>query len=260
MLTIAPIPAAQGSVTVTRNGNKATLTAQPAANQLFLGWKFGGDNIATWVNPLTLTLTANTTIAATFAPRPHFNDATPSDTGAAEAIAQLAARGIIKGCDPAANLFCPADPTLRAQMAALIVRAMGWSGQNPANPFSDRDGVDDELWRSIATLAHHGVARGYGDGTYGTTSPVLNVQVISFVTRAMVNKGYWKQQPEDGSIYPNVPLSSGHHQDLVTYAHYAGGIRGTGGVNDDFGGWDQPATRAWFAFALWQALDSHFGR
>jgi hypothetical protein len=70
--------------------------------------------------------------------------------GATEAIAQMAARGVIKGCDPAAGLFCPTDPTLRAQMAVLIVRAMGCGGENPANPFSDRNGVDDELWRAIA--------------------------------------------------------------------------------------------------------------
>jgi hypothetical protein len=260
VLTIAPIPAAQGSVHVARSGNTVTLTAQPAADQLFLGWKVGGNEITTWVNPLTLTLSADTTITATFAPRPQFTDAMPSDTGAAEAIAQLAARGIIKGCDPAAGLFCPTDPTLRAQMAALIVRAMGWGNENPANPFGDRDGVDDELWRAIAILADHGVAKGYGDGTYGTTGPVLNAQVISFITRAMVDKGYWAQQPDDPRIYPDVPSSSGHRQDLVTYAHYAGAIRGTGSATDPFIGWDQPATRAWFAFALWQALDSHFGR
>ena len=260
MLTITPIPAAQGSVTVTRSGNKATLTAQPAANQIFLGWQFGGAEVSTWVNPLALTLSADTTVTATFATRPRFNDATPSDTGAVEAIAQLAARGIIRGCDPDAGLFCPSDPTLRAQMAALIVRAMGWGGENPANPFSDRNGVDEQLWRSVAILAHHGVARGYGDGTYNTTAPVLNVQVISFITRAMVNKGHWTQQPDDDAIYPNVPTFSGHRQDLVTYVHYAGAVRGTGSATEDFAGWDQPATRTWFVFALWQALDSHFGR
>jgi hypothetical protein len=259
-LTITPIPAGQGSVSVIRSGNTVTLTAQPAAKQLFLGWQFGGEAIATWVNPLTFTLITDTTVTATFAPRPPFADATPSDTGASEAIAQLASRGIIRGCDPAAGLFCPTDPTLRAQMAALIVRAMGWGDENPANPFNDRDGVDDELWRAIAILADHGVARGYGDGTYDTTGPVLNAQVISFITRAMVNKGYWTQQADDPRIYPDVPIASGHRQDLVTYTYYAGAIRGTGSATGNFAGWDEPATRAWFAFALWQALDSHFGR
>jgi len=168
-------------------GKAATYSASPASDAIFLGWTLDG-TAAGYAPNITLTAGANHTLVATFAPRQTFGDATPDKTGATEAIAQLAARGIIKGCDPAAGFFCPTDPTLRAQMAALIVRAMGWGGENPPSPFSDRMGVDDELWRAIAILAAHKVANGYGDGTYGTTSPVLNVQVFSFITRAMVSK------------------------------------------------------------------------
>lgn len=260
ILTVAPVPAGQGSIAVTRDGNRATLTATPATGQLFLGWKINGAPVATWANPLTLTLTANTTIGAAFAPRPGFGDAGPGQTGATEAIGQLAARGIIKGCDPDAGLFCPNDPILRSQMAAMIVRALGWGGEHPANPFTDRNGVDDELWQAVAVLADHGVAKGYGNGIYGTTDPVLNVQVIAFITRAMVNKGYWTLRPDDGGVYPNVPVSSGHRQDLATYVYYVGPIRGTASPTADFAGWEQPATRSWFAFVFWQALDSQFGR
>jgi hypothetical protein len=46
--------------------------------------------------------------------------------------------------------------------------------------------------------------------TYGTADPVLNVQAISFITRAMVAKGYWAFQPDDGSAYPNIAPESGH--------------------------------------------------
>jgi hypothetical protein len=249
-LTLVPVPPTQGSVQITREGDRATLTANQADGQLFLGWKVNGAAVTTWANPFTLTLTADTTIEATFAPRQTFADAGPDQTGATEAIAQLAARGIIRGCDPAAGLFCPTDTTLRAQMAALIVRAMGWGGENPANPFTDRAGVDDELWRAIAILADHGVANGYGDGAYGTADSVLNAQVISFITRAMVDAGHWQFQPDDDRVYPNVGADSGHRIDLVTYAHYAGPVRGTTSTTEAFSGWDQPASRAWFAFAL----------
>lgn len=240
-----------------REGAEARLTAAPTAAQVFTGWTIDGQPEG-WANPLTITMNVNHTAAAAFAARQTFADAGPSQTGATEAIAQLAARGIIKGCDPAANLFCPNDPTLRAQMAALIVRALGWGGENPANPFPDRNGVDDELWQAIAILADHQVAKGYADGTYGTTDPVLNAQVISFITRAMVDAGYWTFQPDDNTVYPNVAPDSGHRVDLVTYVHYAGLVRGTSGATGSFDGWDQPSSRAYFAFALWQALDSYF--
>ena len=236
---------------------QVVLTPQSAAGSVFVGWTIDGQP-AGWANPLTITLDADHRVVATFAPRQIFGDATPDVTGATEAIAQLAARGIIKGCDQAANRFCPTDLTLRAQMAALIVRTMGWGAENPTNPFNDRDGVDAELWRAIAILAAHGVAQGYADGTYGTTSPVLNIQVISFITRAMVDQGYWTMPPDVNGLYPNVAAASGHRQDVVTYVHYAGAMRGASDVAAPFAGWDAPASRAWFAFALWQAVDSYF--
>jgi alpha-tubulin suppressor-like RCC1 family protein len=238
-------------------GAVATLTAQPESGQVFLGWTLDGRFLG-WANPLTLTMDGSHSAVATFAPRPAFADVGSDVTGATEAVSQLAARSVVKGCDHAAGLFCPTEPTLRAQLAALLVRAMGWGGDTPPNPFADREGVDGELWDAVATLAARGVARGYDDGRYGTTEPVLNAQVISFITRAMVAKGHWQPQPDDGNVYPNVPTASGHRQDLATYAHYAGTVRGTAGIAGDFEGWDQPASRAWFAFALWQALDGHF--
>ncbi len=253
-------------------GNAYSYTANPAANEIFLGWFLDGQALG-YAPTITLTVDKEHTLEAVFTARQTFADATPDKTGATEAIAQLAARDVIKGCDAAANRFCPTDPTLRAQMAVLIVRAMGWSGETPTKSFNDRNGVDDELWQAVGILATRGVVNGYGDGTYRTTNPVLNAQVISFITRAMVNKGLWQFQPDNGTIYPNVPASSGHRQDLVTYVHYAGAVRGTAntttgsdgktapsdGTTSPFSGWDATSSRAYFAFALWQALQSYYG-
>jgi hypothetical protein len=87
-------------------------------------------------------------------------------TPSAEAIRQLAARGVIRGY--ADGRFGPQDTTLRAQMAALIARAMGWDSQDDGNPFPDRGNVDDDLWRNVGTLAFYDVARGYPDGCGGS--------------------------------------------------------------------------------------------
>src|SRR5689334_24481640 len=51
--------------------------------------------------------------------------------------------------------FGPDDTTLRAQMAALIARAMGWDGEDHGNPFSDDGGINPSLWRNVGTLAHY---------------------------------------------------------------------------------------------------------
>lgn len=246
--TVIPIGPYTGGTTV-------TLTATPSAGYLFTGWAVDGKT-ASYANPLTLTINdASRTAVATFGTLSSFSDV-PTGSPAATAIAQLAARGIIKGYQD--GRFGPNDRTLRAQMAALVCRAMGWDSELWLNPFTDRKGVDDNLWRNIGTLNHYGVARGYNYNTYGTTDNVLNVQVIAFISRAMVAKGYWQQQYANSSLYPNVPLSSGHQGDLATYVHYAGALPDNPNTNGSFANWDQPSTRAWFARALWQALSSYF--
>jgi hypothetical protein len=163
----------------------------------------------------------------------------------------LANNGIIRGY--ADGTFGPNDPTLRAQMAALIARTMGWEAEDHGNRFPDRGTVDANLWRNVGTLAARNVARGYADGTYDPTGKVLYAQVISFITRAMVAQQVWQAQPDNPALYPNIPASSGHRQDLATYTHYVGAVPGTT-LTGVWAGWDQPATRGWFAQALYQAV------
>jgi hypothetical protein len=131
--------------------------------------------------------------------------------------------------------------------------------------------VDNDLWRNVGTLAFRDVARGYTDTPtcasagvappcYLPTDDVTYVQVISFITRAMVAKGYWHEAPsdfDDGTLYPNIPADSGHRLDVLTYYLNTDAIPGTS-PTANWDNWDQPATRAWFALALWQALDNYF--
>jgi hypothetical protein len=192
----------------------------------------------------------------------HFTDV-PSTHPAYEAVEQLGAYGVIRGYGSAGcaersliyPCFVPGDTSLRAQMAALLVRAMGWSGEQHANPFADGGGLDAELWRSVGILAAHGVAQGYGGGRFGPNDQVTQAQVVSFVTRAMIDRGYWQPAAsDDPTIYPNVPASTGHRLDLGTYVQNAGSLPDFG-ANGTWASWNEPATRGWFARVLWQALD-----
>lgn len=73
----------------------------------------------------------------------------------------------------------------------------------------------------------------------------------------MVVKGYWiAADVDDPTVYPNVPASSGHRLDLVTFVRNAGALPGWS-TNASWASWDRPATRGWFALALWQALSSY---
>ncbi|MGN6672592.1 MAG: S-layer homology domain-containing protein, partial [Thermomicrobiales bacterium] len=191
---------------------------------------------------------------------PIFSDV-PGSAPYTAAVRELAARGVIQGYGAntcanagyAAPCFGPADATLRAQMAALIARALGWDQETWPNPFPDQGSVDDALWRNVGTLNHYDVARGYANGAYRPTAPVLKAQVISFITRAMVARGYWEPQPDQPGAYPTVPDSSGARGDLATYQYYIGAAPDTASASA-FSDWDQPASRAWFAQAEWPAV------
>jgi hypothetical protein len=260
-------------------------TAQPGYR--FVGWTING-LARSWANPLSLTMTTAFTVQASFASVPAFSDL-PGDRPDSAAISELAARGIIRGYGD--GTFGPDDRSLRAQMAALIARAMGY-GDNPTNPFTDRCDpaapaacVDGELWQRVAQLAARGIARGYAyDLTvvpedprnlavaatcggapnvpcYAPRDQVLHAQVLSFITRAMIAQGYWSPQPIDPALFGGVLNGTGHEQDVATYVFYTQRVGGVPGypTSGSFGAWNQPATRGWFAQALWAALNSYAG-
>ncbi|MGN6755929.1 MAG: InlB B-repeat-containing protein [Thermomicrobiales bacterium] len=237
------------------DGVVVTLTATPNTGYVFTGWTIDGV-FQGWANPLTMTMNDAHSVVANFARRHSYPDLPPGPAPY-EAVSQLTARDIIRGYKN--GDVGPSDLTLRAQMAALIARAMGWDTENWGTAFPDQGPIDDDLWRNVGTLAHYDVARGYPDGTYRPLDPVLQAQVISFITRGMVARHYWSPVTEDEpALYPNVPLASGHRFDLLTYYHNAGAIPGAA-PEQPWLPWAEPATRGWFALALWQALDSYFG-
>jgi hypothetical protein len=241
-------------------GTPVTLTPQPAAGQTFTGWTVDGA-YAGWANPLDITMDADHTVVATFAPTKTFADAAAGNPYHT-AVVELASRGTINGYN--AQQYSPADGVLRAQMAALIARAMGWGQEDWDNPFTDQGGLDASLWRNVGTLHHYGVALGYTANDcaakgktypcFGPNEPVTHAQTISFITRAMVAKGYWQQQSGASIPYAGVPAA--HAADVATFHFYTGGITDAPASTS---AWNGPATRGWFAQTLWQALDGYWG-
>ncbi|MGN6757340.1 MAG: S-layer homology domain-containing protein [Thermomicrobiales bacterium] len=189
---------------------------------------------------------------------PPFSDVDPHSTSPyATAIYALAQRGILNGYNDGTGRFGPLDPTLRAQAAVVVVRALGWTGNQGHTSFADQGTGDSELWNSVRVLADRGVAQGFGDGTYRPNLPVSQVQAVSLITRAMVNKGYWVNQPDADTLYPDVPASSGARTDLATYTFYAGAVPfATSTAAGGWTNWSQPANRQGVALVTWNALQS----
>jgi hypothetical protein len=102
-------------------------------------------------------------------------------------IERLAAAGITRGCNPPTNdRYCPDSRVTRGQMAAFLVRALGYTDSGAGDLFVDDDGSVFEA--DIDRLGTAGVTKGCNPPTndrYCPDSPVLRDQMASFLTRAL---------------------------------------------------------------------------
>ena len=107
------------------------------------------------------------------------------------AIDWLASEGITKGCNPPANTrFCPNDQVTRGQMAAFLVRALGYTNAGSANYFSDTRG---HIFESpINRLRTAGVTQGCNAaGTrFCPDRRVTRGEMAAFLVRALNLPGY----------------------------------------------------------------------
>ena len=102
-------------------------------------------------------------------------------------INKLATAGITRGCNPPANtMYCPDDSVTRGQMAAFLVRAMGYSDSGVGDLFVDDDGSVFEA--DIDRLGTAGVTKGCNppvNDRYCPNELVKRDQMASFLTRAL---------------------------------------------------------------------------
>jgi len=102
-------------------------------------------------------------------------------------IDRLAAAGVTLGCNPPANTrYCPDRLVTRGQMAAFLVRGLGYVAGGDANRFRDDDGSTFE--RDIDKLATAGVTQGCNPPANDRFCPDANVvrgQMASFLARAL---------------------------------------------------------------------------
>lgn len=102
-------------------------------------------------------------------------------------INRIAEAGITKGCNPPENtLFCPDRDVSRAEMAAFLVRAFGYTDPGEGDLFTDDDGSIFEA--DIDKLSTAGVTRGCNppNNTLFCPGDVLTrAQMATFLFRAL---------------------------------------------------------------------------
>ena len=102
-------------------------------------------------------------------------------------ICWLAQEGITLGCNPPVNdKFCPTGNVTRGQMAAFLVRALGYTDDGGGNLFVDDD--DSVFESNIDRLGTAGVTLGCNPPTNDKFCPLDNVtrqQMAAFLRRAL---------------------------------------------------------------------------
>lgn len=124
------------------------------------------------------------------------------------AIEAIFAAGITVGCGP--ELYCPANPVSRAEMATFLIRALNEDANLPTyqGTFSD---VAAGQWYTgfVERLAQLGITVGYPDRTFRPANPVSRADMAVFLVRAMGE--------ED-----NLPSFQGTFTDVVAGQYFTG--------------------------------------
>ncbi len=100
-------------------------------------------------------------------------------------IDRLAAARVTLGCNPPANdRFCPNNTVSRAQMAALLHRALPGLPETRA-PINFADDDDSVFEADIEWLYSRGITQGASATTFGPRNPVTRAQMAAFLYRAL---------------------------------------------------------------------------
>jgi len=115
-------------------------------------------------------------------PEKSFMDVTNSFNWAGNAIEALAGAGIITGVD--ATHFEPSLPVTRAELAAILVRALGIKETANASPLKD---VTKGEWYAQAVNAAyaHGLVSGFPDGDFYPDKPVTREEMAVILARSL---------------------------------------------------------------------------
>ncbi|WP_028549541.1 S-layer homology domain-containing protein [Paenibacillus sp. UNC451MF] len=96
-------------------------------------------------------------------------------------VEQLASKLIIQGRSDQA--FDPDSSITRAEMAALVVRALGLNESKEASPFADTNGGWYET--AVATAYKAGLIAGYDDGTFRPMQSITREELAGLLVKAM---------------------------------------------------------------------------
>ncbi|TXK83999.1 InlB B-repeat-containing protein [Paenibacillus sp. N3.4] len=108
---------------------------------------------------------------------------------AKNAVNDMASRLVLNGVDE--KSYRPDAPITRAELAAVIVRALGLSDRGQTAMFNDVK-ADDWYSGALVKAYEYGIIQGYEDGTFRPLNPITREETMVMMARAMKNVGLKK--------------------------------------------------------------------
>ena len=162
--------------------------------------KTDGTATASKYNPATTKIDGKVSTSGSYTVQVNEKDFTDISKKSAEmqkAIRYLASKGIINGTT--ATTFSPDGSINRAEIAALLVRALGKLNSGATTNFKD---VSKNSWYYSAAASSQkcGLINGYPDNTFRGTTAIAKEQIVTVAGRVLVNEMKYKQ-PGNASKY-----------------------------------------------------------
>lgn len=159
-----------------------------------------GQATASKYNPATTTMDGKINTSGTYTVKTNEKDFTDIANKSAEmqkAIRYLASKGIISGTT--ATTFSPDGSINRAEIATLLVKALGKLDSTATASFSD---VTKGNWfyTAAASSQRHKLINGYEDNTFRGTTNISKVQIVAVSSRVLkAEMGY--KEPASPATY-----------------------------------------------------------
>ena len=162
--------------------------------------KTDGTSTSSKYNPATTTMDGKITTSGNYTVQTKQKDFTDIANKSAEmqsAIRYLASKGIINGDTD--TTFSPDASISRAEIAALIVRALGKLDSSATNSFTD---VTTANWYYSAAGSSQrlGIITGYEDNTFRGTTAINKEQIVAVAARVLISEMNYKT-PGDTATY-----------------------------------------------------------
>ena len=152
-----------------------------------------GQATASKYNPATTTMDGKINTSGTYTVKSNEKDFTDISGKSAEmqkAIRYLASRGIISGTT--ATTFSPDGSINRAEIATLLVKALGKLDSTATASFSDVT-KGNWLYTAAASSQRHKLINGYEDNTFRGTTNISKVQIVAVSIRVLKTEMGYKE-------------------------------------------------------------------